>query len=278
MAKDTKKKKVEAVTGTLESILDLNSNNVWQLDEHDIRRAWETEDDKASFLLAEDKILNTIRLCFEVVHYNPDDKRDRERYENGEWSIFEHCNEAKGWVAIRKKHITRLNDLSYENISHITAPALLELIDRNFGGGWDSVSLSIKDIIQSVFDISTTTLPEKRMHMEGGTLAKKIAQGFDVLEIPKGTWIEAIFAKKREPSVKLHATENRYDEDGNLLPGDEDDFDKDLPNSDVSDDDVEEEIDDDKMDETFYSSYTETGSDDPTEQSEDLEGLSIEDE
>ena len=32
---------------------------------------------------------------------------------------------------------------------------------------------------------------------------KKVAQGFDVLEIPKGTWVEAIFAKKKDPVEKI---------------------------------------------------------------------------
>ena len=31
-----------------------------------------------------------------------------------------------------------------------------------------------------------------------------VAQGFDVLEIPKGTWVEAIFAKKKDPVEKIH--------------------------------------------------------------------------
>ena len=271
------KKKEKAGQSVLESIMDLNTTNVWQQDERDIQRAWEDEQDEASFLLAEDKLLNTIRLCFEVVHYNPEDPRDKAKFENGEWATFQHCRKEKGWVAIRKKHITRLNDLSYENVSHITAATLLELIDMNFGGGWDSISLSIKDIIQSAFEISTTTLPEKRMHMVGGTLDKKVEAGFEVLEIQKGTWIEAIFAKKKEPAIKLHATDNIYDDDGNIIQNDDDDdFDKNLPDSDRSDDDLDDQDpDDDKMDETFYSSFTETSAPSPDE---DLDGLTIEEE
>ena len=37
-----------------------------------------------------------------------------------------------------------------------------------------------------------------------------------MLEIPKGSWVEAIFAKKREPMEKLRfVPEQEYDEDGN---------------------------------------------------------------
>jgi hypothetical protein len=80
--------------------------------------------------------------------------------------------------------------------------------------------LSIKDIIESTFDISTTTLPASRIHAPGGTLERKVADGYDVLEVAKGTWVEAIFAKKREPMEKLRfISENEYDEDGNTNYG-----------------------------------------------------------
>ena len=231
----------------LESILDLNSNNVWSMDEEQIAQLWEAEKVEEGFPSSEEKLLNIIRLCFEVVHFNPNDEREQKKYENGEWTVFSRCNEKKGMVAIRKKYIKRITDLSYENVKHITAATLLELIDRNFGGGWDSIPLSIKDIIESSFDISTTQLPTSRIHAKGGTLERKVAQGFEVLEVEKGTWTEAIFAKKKEPVQKLRCnSENRYDEDGNLIV---DDKDEDLDDNAV---DNEDEMD---GDDTFYSSY-----------------------
>ena len=39
--------------------------------------------------------------------------------------------------------------------------------------GWDSLSQSIRDIIESGFDISTTTLPSNRLHKPGGMYDKK---------------------------------------------------------------------------------------------------------
>lgn len=57
----------------------------------------------------------------------------------------------------------RVTDLTYENVSHITANKLIELLERNFGGGWESLPQSIQDIIESNFDISTTTLPADRL-------------------------------------------------------------------------------------------------------------------
>lgn len=281
MSKD-KDKGIE--TYVLDSILDLNATNVWNVSEHEIKRAWEDEQDDGSFSLSEDKLLNIIRLCFDVVHYDVNDQRDCDKYENGEWVTFQHCNQKKGWVAIRRKHITRLSDLSYENVRHITAATLLELIDRNFGGGWDSISLSQKDIILSAFDVSNTTLPAKRMHVAGGTLEKKLAQGFEVLEIEKGTWIEAIFAKKKEPVVKLHMNDDKYDEDGNLRKGgtkglDEDDEEYQDDESYNANDEIDDGVDDEQLDETFYSSFSDgvkSSCDD--DESDDLNGLNIDSE
>lgn len=248
----------------LESILDINSNNIWELDEFSIAEAWEREREEDDFSISEQKLLGTIRLAFEVVHYNPEDERDIAKYENGGWAKLTHCQESKGCVAIRRKAIERITDLSYENIKHISTAMLLELISRNFGGGWDSIALSIRDIIEMGFEISTTQLPQSRIHAPGGTLEKKVAQGFEVLEIQKGTWVEAIFAKKKDPIEKVHSALNdrEYDEDGNLIS----------PKSEM---DINDENDDDitENDDTYFSSLT------PEAATNDLEeeGLSIED-
>ena len=186
-AKKASKKKVEKKNAVkLENILDLNANNIWDLDEHALAEAWERTRKAEDFSISEQKLLNTIRLVFDVVHYDPNNEREAAKYEKGGWAKLTHCQESKGCVAIRRRAIERITDLTYENIKHISSAMLLELIDRNFGGGWDSISLSIRDIIESGFEISTTQLPESRIHASGGTLEKKVAQGFDVLEIPKG--------------------------------------------------------------------------------------------
>ena len=228
----------------LESILDINANNIWNLNEAQVAALWESDRAEEGFASSEEKLLNIIRLSFEVVHFNPQDEREAKKYENGDWAIFARSDARKGMVAIRRKFIKRITDLSYENVKYITAATLLELIDRNFGGGWDSIPLSIKDIIESSFDISTTQLPTSRIHAKGGTLERKVAQGFEVLEVAKGTWTEAIFAKKKEPVAKLRCNADaKYDEDGNL----------------IQDEDIDDEskVDDDDMsnDDTFYSSY-----------------------
>ena len=262
--KETKKSAAKEKGQVLESILDLNANNVWELSEQAIADAWEKEREEEDFSISEQKLLNTIRLAFEVVHFNPDNEREAARFADGAWATVTHCDASKGSVAFRRKTIERITDLSYENIKHISTPMLLELINRNFGGGWDSISLSVRDIIESGFDISTTQLPASRIHAPGGTLEKKVAQGFEVLEIPKGTWVEAIFAKKKDPVEKLRMElpEKEYDEDGNLIH-----YQDEMDNADEMED---EDLDND---DTYFSSIS------PEADVKDLEeeGLSIED-
>ena len=262
--KETKKKESKIKGKTLDSILDLNANNVWELSEQAIAEAWNKEREEEDFSISEPKLLNIIRLAFEVVHFNPDNKREAAKFEKGGWATVEHCDSAKGCVAFRRKTIERITDLSYENIKHISASMLLELINRNFGGGWDSISLSMRDIIETGFDISTTQLPASRIHASGGTLEKKVAQGFEVLEIPKGTWVEAIFVKKKDPIEKLRMElpEKEYDEDGNRIH-----YQDEVDNVEETE---EETLDND---DTYFSSIS------PEADVKDLEeeGLSIED-
>ncbi len=229
----------------LDSVLDLNSSNVWGTDARELLDLWQKDIKDEDFPSSEEKVLNVIRVAYDVYHFDPKDDREVTRYNNGDYVILPCADKRKGAVAIRRKTIRRITDLSYENIKHITASDLLKLIESNFGGGWNSISLAIRDIIESAFDISTTTLPASRIHAKGGTLQRKVADGYEVLEIAKGTWIEAIFAKKREPMEKLHfEAGTEYDEDGNKRVDDE---------GAETDLEPEETV---EGDDTFYQSYT----------------------
>lgn len=254
----------------IESVLDLNPNNIWDVEAEEIAAMWEVDKQEEDFRNSEEKILNIIRLSFVVVHYDAKDEREVAKYNNGEWALFSHVDAKRGAVAIRKREIKQLSDLCYENIRHISAALLLELIDRNFGGGWDSIQLSMKDIIESAFDISTTTLPASRLHSPGGTYERKKAAGYEVLEVAKGNWTEAIFAKKKEivkPVKDEDEEENLDDDELNGMGIDDDEMMPDGPRF----------GDDEEMgeDETYYSSYSseaETNDDDE----EELGGLTVE--
>ncbi len=144
------------------------------------------------------------------------------------------------------------------------------MLDRNFGGGWDSLTQSVQDIILSGFDISTTTLPKDRLHKKGGLYEKKLEDGFEVLEVPKGNWVEAIFAKVKPIQEKLKMQ----------LGGDEDDdFDDEDDDADVivkddyknhDDDDSIEDPNDDDITEENYSTMMDLGEEDPDEEAANL--------
>ena len=84
-----------------------------------------------------------------------------------------------------------------KNIRYISTTELKEVLNRNFGGGWGSLSRSIQNIILSNFDVTTVTLPKERLHKKGGFYEKKVKDGFEVFELEKGGWVEAIFTKKK---------------------------------------------------------------------------------
>jgi hypothetical protein len=172
--------------------------------------------------------------------------------------------------AIKKRPIVRVTDLTYENIRHISAAKLLEVIDRNFGGGWDSLSQSIQDVILSGFDISTTTLPKDRLHKKGGMYEKKVQDGFEVLEIPKGGWVEAIFAKLKPEQEKLRMQFAKSESDDDLENDDEDVVVEDNYSSHDDEDDEVQDPNDDEITEDNYSTMMDLGSDDPDEEAGEL--------
>ena len=167
----------------------------------------------------------------------------------------------------------RVTDLTYENIRHISAEKLLEVIDRNFGGGWDSLSQSIQDIIVSGFDISTTTLPKDRLHKKGGMYDKKVEDGFDVLEIEKGGWVEAIFAKLKPEQEKIKmqfSGKSSEDSDEEEIDDDEDYEVEDNYSSHDDDDDEVEDPNDEDITEDNYSTMMDLGSEDPDDEAANM--------
>jgi hypothetical protein len=196
----------------------LNKSSIWDIQENDVFRLLEQGVKDAEVKENLRHYIDIIRSAFMIEELKDDDKNVKQRYTNQGYKVgsVRMGDDAKVIWAIKKRPIMRVTDLTYENIRHITAAKLIEVLDRNFGGGWDSLSQSIQDIIESGFDISTTTLPKDRLHKKGGMYEKKIADGYEVLEVPKGTWVEAIFAKVKpemiKPRLKLES-EDDIDED-----------------------------------------------------------------
>ena len=234
------------------TLKNLTKSNVWELQENDIFRLWEAAEKDSDLSENLSRYLTIVRTAFEVEEVKLDRPEIIKKYEARGMSVgFLKMEEGtKVKYAIKKRPILRVTDLTYENIRHISAAKLLEVIDRNFGGGWDSLSQSIKDIIESGFDISTTSLPKDRLNKPGGLYEKKMADGFEVLQIPKGLWVEAIFAKAKPEAIKLKST---YGESTDFNDDEEDnDDDVEIKDDYYKNDPDDDDPDDDKLTEESY--------------------------
>lgn len=250
----------------------LTKSSVWDVQENDIFRMMEGIDKDAEAKENLRRYTDIIRSAFMIEEVKDDSPLMRTKYEKMGYKIAQVRidDDKKVTWAIKKRPIVRVTDLTYENIRHITASKLMEVLERNFGGGWDSLSQSIKDIIESGFDISTTTLPKDRLHKKGGMYEKKVDDGFEVLEIPKGMWVEAIFAKLKPETEKprMRTTSSSEDTDDNDEDSDveiEDTYNK------PDEDDIEvEEPNDDEITEDNYSTMMDLGDDNTDEEAANL--------
>ena len=152
----------------------LNKSNVWDLQENDVFRLWEAAEKDADLKENMRHYIDILRSAFDMEEVKIDKPEVIKKYEARGFKVgnIRVDENKKNLWAIKKRPIMRVTDLTYENIRHISAAKLMEVIDRNFGGGWDSLSQSIQDIIQSGFDVSTTTLPKDRLHNPGGMYEK----------------------------------------------------------------------------------------------------------
>ena len=240
------------------TLKNVTKSSIWELQENDVFRLWEAAEKDTDLKDFQNKYIAVIRSAFEMEPVTVDrpeviDKLMARGFKIGTFRI----NDKKEKYAIKKRPIMRVTDLTYENVSHITANKLIELLERNFGGGWESLPQSIQDIIESNFDISTTTLPADRLKKPGGLYEKKLADDYEVLVVPKGSWVEAIFAKEKPKVEKVRMRfddENDLKRNDDLLDPDEDE-DEDAPEiedhyNDPDDDD--DAFDDDKLTEESY--------------------------
>ena len=252
----------------------LTKSSVWDIQENDVFRLWEGAEKDADVRENVRHYQDILRSAFMIEELKDDSKTVKAKYEKQGYKVAQvKIDESRKvtW-ALKKRPIVRVTDLTYENIRHISAAKLVEVLDRNFGGGWDSLSQSIKDIIESGFDISTTTLPKDRLHKKGGMYEKKVNDGYEVLEVEKGTWVEAIFAKQKPETEKPRMKYASLDENVEASEDDDEDVEIEDTYNKPDEDDVEiEEPNDDEITEDNYSTMMDFGSDDDDITADSLE-------
>ena len=253
------------------SIKAVTKSSVWDIQENDVIRMWEAARKDAEVKENVSHYLDIFKSAFLIEEIKDDVMLVKKSYEKRGYKVTQISfdeNMKFAW-AIKKRPIMRVTDLTYENIRHISAAKLIEVLDRNFGGGWDSLSQSIQDIILSGFDISTTTLPKDRLHKKGGMYEKKVADGFEVLEVEKGGWVEAIFAKMKpeQEKIRMKFSDNPDEvKDGEEIDDDEDyEVQDDYSSHDEEDEEVGDP-DDDEITEDNYSTMMDLGSEDPDDE------------
>ena len=255
------------------SLKNLTKSNVWDIQESDVFRLWAQAERDADLKDNEHHYIDVLKSAFTIEEVKVDKPEVIKKYEDRGYQVgtirLDESTVVK-W-ALKKKPILRITDLTWENIHHISAQKLIEVLERNFGGGWESLPQSVQDIIQSGFDISTTTLPTARLKKPGGLYDKKTSDGFEVLEISKGSWTEAIFAKEKPMAtvnhIKFSQPEEQDDDDDFDNLDDEEDLPKDEKSSEEDDDDG---FDDDKLTEESYRTTFDTNPEELEIQAEEV--------
>ncbi len=200
------------------TIKTLTKRTVWELQENDVFRIWKSAERDADLKDNKNHYVEILQSAFELEEIKIDRPEVIKKYKDRGFKtgVLKGLGGEESKWGVKKRKISRVTDLTMDNIHCVGATLLLELIDRNFGGGWDSLKKEVQDIILSRFDISTTTLPKDRLHNKGGIYDRKVAEHYEVLEISKGTWVEVIFAKEKPSLVeedKKLVTEVEEEED-----------------------------------------------------------------
>ena len=243
----------------------LTKSNIWDIQENDVFRLLDTAERESDLKENMRHYVDIVKSAFDIEEVKIDKPEVIAKFEERGFKVgFVRLDDsAKIKWAIKKKPILRVTDLTYENIRHISATKLLEVLDRNFGSGWEGVPQSIQDIIERGFDISTTTLPKDRLHKPGGMYEKKIKDGYEVLEVEKGTWVEAIFAKEK-PEVQTikevsdDDDDDNFEDEDNLNPDAEEDITLDDEFEETDEEEGDDSYDDDKLiEESYRTTYDE---------------------
>ena len=233
---------------------DLTKGNIWTISETELNQMLIEGKKHEGWAENETHYMNIIRPVFDIVYLDRKDEVQVHRLENEHYDIFSTPNEGEfNAIAIRKRKINKITDLTLENIAHLLPEEVLALIERNLGTGWKGLPLAIQDIIESAFFVDCAELPEYAMHRAGGLIDRRKEDGYSVLEIPRGNWIEGIFIKPKPKVEKVRFSsqtdfgDSKDDEEDEELEDVDDDNDDDDDDSNI-DESLDDEEDDEIMD------------------------------
>ena len=119
------------------SLKNLTKSNVWDIQENDVFRLWAQAERDADLRDNERHYIDVIKSAFTIEEIKVDKPEVIKKYEErgcqvGQVRLDEGTT--MKW-ALKKKSIQRITDLTWENIHHISAQKLIEVLERNFGGG-----------------------------------------------------------------------------------------------------------------------------------------------
>ena len=252
------------------SLDDLNKSNVWTIVPSELSQMIiDAKKKREDFAENEKHYMNIIKTVFDIQYLKREETDKVNQLENIGYEVFSTPDEnGNNAIAIRKHPIKKVTDLTLENIQHLEPWEVLDLISHNMGTGWKGLPLAIQDVIESAFFVDCTIMPEKTMRKPGGIIDRRKEDGYDVLEIERGTWIEGIFMKLKPKVEKVHIDYSIDDEeDGrkkrrkHVSDEDEEGFDEEMEMEDEEEEDLndeelkqldgeeEEDIDDEEPDE-----------------------------
>ncbi len=225
---------------------ELTKSNIWTVSESELSQMIIEGKKKDSFAEYQKHYTNIIRTVFDIQYLNRDDEKRISQLEAMRYKIFSFPNEGENnAIAIRKHQLKKVTDLTLENISHLEPYEVLQLISNNMGTGWKALPLAIQDIIESAFFVDCSVMPTTTLRRPGGIIDRRRDDGYEVLEIARGTWTEAVFVKAKpkveKVKVNLFAFENEDPE--KEIPEEIIDEDEDLPEEEDIDPDREEDDD-----------------------------------
>ena len=232
------------------SLGDLNKSNVWTVTPAELSQMIiDAKKKRDEYAEVEKHFKNIVKPVFDIQYLRRDDTNSVNKFESLGFSVFSTPDEnGNNAIAIRKHPIKKITDLTLENIQHLEAWEVLELIKNNMGTGWKGLPLAIQDIIEQAFFVDCTVMPEKTMHKAGGIVDRRKEDGYEVLEMVRGTWIEGVFMKPKPKMEKMHIDYAMDEEEDskkkhhstNDEDGDFDEYD-DIPEEEEEDEDMDEE-------------------------------------